>query len=60
MADPTTPRNMNNRPGSPKPEQAGQPTEQSQDDFPEVQAQQAQSDSSGERAPRGRKPLFRT
>jgi hypothetical protein len=58
MADPTTPRNMNNRPGSPTPEQAGQPTGESRDDVTETQAQQAQSDSLGQRA-RGRRPLFR-
>ena len=59
MADATIPTDMSSQPGSPKPEQAGQPTEQSQGDLPEIQAQQAQSDSSRERAPRGRKPLFR-
>ena len=60
MADATRPTNMSNQPSSPKPEQAGHPAAQSQADLPETQAQQAQADSSGERAPRGRKPLFRS
>jgi hypothetical protein len=59
MVDNTIPMSGTDQAGSPKSEQASQPTGENQTGLPESSAQQVQAGSSGQRATPGRMPLFR-